>query len=305
MTRLPALSDRSQGTRIVITDSGLGGLLIAASLERRLRESAGPGAFELVYVNAWPDGRFGYNDLPDLAARAEVFDRALAAMSALRPDLILIACNTLSVVYRSTAFSRAPSVPVAGILEEGVELFFEALNGDEEAVLALFGTRTTIGSGEHVRRLRARGIDPDRIAAEACHGVAAAIDKDPDSEAVAGLIDECVLRLLARMPAAPKIYAGLACTHYAYVAEVFRAVLARHAGAAVEVLDPGERLVDGLTRELAARGPGAAPRDVRVEVISKVALAGAQRSAVAWRLETLSPATARALLGYRHVPDLF
>ncbi len=305
MTRLPALSDRLRETRIVITDSGLGGLLIAASLERRLRESGGKGAFRLTYVNAWPDERSGYNDLPDLAARADVFDRALAAMTALKPDLILIACNTLSVVYRSTAFSRAPSVPVAGILETGVDLFFEALNGDEEAALALFGTRTTIGSGEHVRRLRARGIDPDRIAAESCHGVAAAIDKDPDSEAVPGLIDECVLRLLPRMPAVPKIYVGLACTHYGYVAEIFRAAVARHAGASVEVLDPGERLVGELTRELAAREPSAAPREVSVEVISKVALAGAQRNAVAGRLETLSPATAQALLNYRHVPDLF
>src|SRR5512138_169140 len=302
MTRLPALSDRVERTRIVITDSGLGGLLIAASLERRLRESAGRGAFDLVYVNAWPDERFGYNDLPDLAARAAVLDRALTAMTALKPGRILIACNTLSVVYPLTAFSRAPSMPVAGILEEGVELFFEALNGDEEAGLALFGTRTTIGSGEHVRRLKARGIDPDRVAAEACHGVAAAIDKDPDAEAVPGLIDECALRLLSRMPAVPKIFAGLACTHYAYVAEVFRAAVARHAGAAVEVLDPGERLVGGLTRELAVREPGAAPRDVRVEVVSKVALAGAQRSAVARRLEAFSPATARALLEYRHVP---
>ncbi len=305
MTRLPALSDRLPETRIVITDSGLGGLLIAASLERRLRENGGKGAFRLTYVNAWPDERSGYNDLPDLAARANVFDRALTAMTALIPDLILIACNTLSVVYRSTAFSRAPSIPVAGILEEGVELFYEALNDDEEAVLALFGTRTTIGSGEHVRRLRARGIDPDRVAAEACHGVAAAIDKDPDSEAVPGLIDECVLRLLPRMPAVPKIYVGLACTHYAYVAEIFRGALARHSGARVEVLDPGERLIADLTRELTPRGPGEPQRDISVEVISKVALAGTQRNAVAGRLETLSPATAQALLDYRHVPDLF
>ena len=301
----PALADRTGETRIVVTDSGLGGLLIAANLERRLRESGGPGAVRLGYVNAWPDERFGYNDLPDLAARAEVFDRALAAMTALGPSTIVIACNTLSVVYRATAYHRSPAAPVEGILEAGVDLFFEALNGDEESVLALFGTRTTIGSGEHVRRLVARGIDPDRIAAEACHGVAAAIDKDPDAPAVPGLVDACVLRLLARIPSVPRIYAGLACTHYAYVEEIFRGALARHTGARVDILDPGERLVDGLTRDLPLREPRAAPREVAVEVMSKVRLAEPQRRAVARRLEPVSPAAAQALLEYRHVPDLF
>ena len=41
----------------------------------------------------------GYNDLPDVASRAAVLDKALAAMTAFRPGLILIACNTLSVLY--------------------------------------------------------------------------------------------------------------------------------------------------------------------------------------------------------------
>lgn len=305
MAPLPSLAGRTGETRVVITDSGLGGLLITAVLERRLRETGGQGAFRLSYVNAWPDERSGYNDLPDLAARAEVFDRALAAMTALGPSAIVIACNTLSVVYRATAFRRAPAVPVEGILETGVELFFEALNEDEESVLALFGTRTTIGSGEHLRRLKARGIDADRVAAEACPGVAAAIDKDPDAPSVPGLVDACVLRLLPRVPSVPKLYAGLACTHYAYVEEIFRSALARHTGARVEILDPGGRLVDRLTRDLPPRGPRGAPREVTVEIISKVRLAETQTKAVARRLETISPAAAQALVAYRHVPDLF
>jgi len=172
-------------------------------------------------------------------------------------------------------------------------------------VLAVFGTRTTIGSGEHLRRLRARGIDPGRLESEACHGLAAAIDKDPDSTLIPGLIDECVLRVLPRLPAAGKLYAGLACTHYAYVAEVFRSTLARHAGAAVETLNPGERLVEKLTASLTAGGSTAGPSGITVKVLSKVGLAESQRRAVARRIEAISPAAARALRTYHHVPDLF
>ncbi len=296
---------KSGAVTVVITDSGLGGLLVCADLERRLRRTAGDGAVRLIYVNAWPDAHHGYNDLPDPAARAAVFDRALLAMTAFHPDFVLIACNTLSVVYEATAFSRAPLVPVRGILDEGADLFGEALDGDPEGVLALFGTRTTIASGVHVSRLSRRGIDPRRIVTEPCHGLAAAIDKDPDSPAVPGLVEDCVLRVVPRLPAGARLYAGLACTHFAYVAEAFRTSLGRHSGAKVEILDPGKRLVDGLTRGLGERRSATRGEPASVEVVSKVELPEAQRQAVARRLESVSATTARALLEYRRISDLF
>jgi glutamate racemase len=305
MLSLAALEGSSDGTTVVITDSGLGGLLICAGLERRLSGTAGDRTVRLIYVNAWPDEQCGYNDLPDAGARAAVFDRALAAMAAFGPGLILIACNTLSVVYGATAFSRAPAVPVTGILEEGAGLFHEALARDPAGVLVLFGTRTTIGSGEHVRRLVQRGIDPRRLVAEPCPGLAAVIDKDPDSPAIPDLVEDCVKRVGPRLPAGAPLYAGLVCTHYAYVADAFRTSLGRHTRAKVEILDPGGRLVDGLTCGLAARPPQAGGRSVAVEVVSKVELPEAQRRAVARRLEPVSPGTARALLEYRRLPDLF
>lgn len=296
---------KSGAVTVVITDSGLGGLLVCADLDRRLRETAGEGSVRLIYVNAWPDAHHGYNDLPDLAARAALFDGALAAMTAFHPDFVLIACNTLSVIYEATAFSRAPGVPVTGILEAGTELFFEALARDPDGVLALFGTRTTIGSGEHVRRLAERGIEPKRIVAEPCHGLAAVIDKDPDSPLIPGLVDECVLRAAPRLPTAALLYAGLACTHYAYVAEAFRTALCRHTGAEIEILDPGRRLVEVLMSGIGHRRTVSGDRDIAVEVVSKVDLPEAQRQAVARRIEPVSATTARALLEYRRIHDLF
>ncbi|NLH76453.1 MAG: EamA family transporter, partial [Acidobacteria bacterium] len=165
MTTLLDVIGPDRDGRVVLTDSGLGGLSICAGLERRLRTAGGGRRFDLVYVNAWPDEGRGYNDLPGDAARAAVFDRALAAMARYRPDLVVIACNTLSVVYEKTDFARSPVAPVTGIVDAGVELFAEALSGDPAATLVLFGTRTTVASGEHVRRLAARGIDPVTMAA--------------------------------------------------------------------------------------------------------------------------------------------
>src|SRR5512136_624733 len=112
MKSLPELLGEGHGWRIVITDSGLGGLSICTDLERRLRASQAGRKIDLIYVNAWPDAGYGYNDLPNPAARAAVLDKALAAMMGFRPGLILIACNTLSVLYELTAFAKPAPVPV-------------------------------------------------------------------------------------------------------------------------------------------------------------------------------------------------
>lgn len=305
MKSLLDLLGEKRDWRIALTDSGLGGLSICAGLEARLRLAGGPRKIDLVYVNAWPEAGRGYNDLPDTAARAAVLDRALAAVAGYRPDLVVIACNTLSVLYGSTAFAGSPAVPVAGIIDRGVDLFAGALRDNAAATLVLFGTRTTIESGEHARRLVLRGFDARRIRAAACHGLAGVIDKDPGSPALPGLVDECVSRALAGTGLEAPVFAGLVCTHYAYVYDLFRRALRRITGADADVLDPGESLIDALTAGLGAEGtdgPGPPPS---VEVVSKVDLSEAQRRAVARRLRPISPRTARALMEYAHVPELF
>ncbi len=283
---------------LVITDSGLGGLAVCAAAERAL-------GCRLTYVNAWPEQTSGYNDLPDIRSRAQVFDRALAAMAALRPDRIVIACNTLSIVYEHTAFSRSPAVPVLGIVEAGVDLFFATLTAQPSASAVLVGTRTTIESGAHRNGLIDRGIAPGRIAAVACHGLAKAIETDFGGESVAGFIERCTRSAAESAPPGEPLYLGVCCTHYTYVRDELAAALERHSGRRVRVLDPGDRLVEEIVRgggaELAPPGD-ARPR---VTVISKVEMDDRKRRTMAARVEAVSPATAAALLAYTRVPDLF
>ncbi len=122
---------------------------------------------------------------------------------------------------------------------------------------------------------------------------------------MAGLVDECVSRALSGAVIEGPLFAGLACTHYAYVAGLFRRSLRRLAGTRVEVLDPNERLVEALAAGMAGPAADTGATAVTVEVVSKVALAEPQRRAVARRLEPVSPATARALMDYTHIPTLF
>jgi glutamate racemase len=286
-----------------ITDSGLGGLSVCAAIERALRV-AGHRDARITYFNIWPEADAGYNDMPDLAARARVLDRALSAMAAHAPDRIVIACNTLSIVYEATAFRQMPPVPVLGIIDAGVGLFADGLQAEPDASIVLFGTRSTIESGTHRRRLLERGVEVRRITAVPCHGLAKAIETDPDSQAVTDFIEQYTAAAAQAAPPGHQLLLGVCCTHFTYVAGEMRAALARHCGGEVRTLDPTERLV----REVV--GPaGAAPREgeavVPVRVISKVAMDDAKRRAVARRIGRTSPLTADALLAYTRVPELF
>jgi len=290
---------------LLITDSGLGGLGICAGIEHALRTSGAPAGVRLTYFNAWPEEGVGYNSMPDAAARVACFDRALDRMAAARPDRIVIACNTLSVLYGQTAFARNRRLPVTGIIDQGLDLFSRALAAAPSSRIALFGTRITIASGIHRDGLIARGISPGRIAAAGSHGLAGAIEKDMTSGDVDRLITEGVAQIAFAGRGRGAVFAGLCCTHFGYVADRFRAALQAHTGQPVRVLDPNQGLVDRVVQELESpvdAGPASPPV---VSVISKVRLDERARAGIARLVADVSPATAAALSSYSHVPDLF
>ncbi len=289
---------------LLITDSGLGGLAVCAAAERALRGTPG---LRITYFNAWPSEDGGYNDLPDIEARAVAFEPALAGMSALDPDQIVIACNTLSVVYLHTRFRRTTRIPVLGIVDAGIDLFRDALEADGDGSIVLFGTRTTIESGAHRDGLIARGVARDRIATVACHGLARAIESDPDGDEIAKHIDRCTAIAGDADPKGSRVYLGVCCTHYTYVREEMRSALERRVDREVRTLDPNDRLVAEIVRvtRTATAATGPTSGEARVTVVSKVIMDDRKRQSMAARLVTVSAATASALLAYTRVPDLF
>ncbi len=341
--------DATPFAHLVITDSGIGGLSACAAIERMLRDRLRPtsdvrhptsGAVggasapcaRLTYFNAWPNDGSGYNDMPDIAARAQVFDRALNAMASLAPDRIVIACNTLSIVYERTAFrrtpgadGRTPAIPVLGIVDAGAELFHQALLADPASSIVLMGTRTTIESDVHRARLLREGVEPGRIGTVACHGLAKAIETDARPEAIGDLMDGCAAAAAAANLAGDRLLLGLCCTHYSYVSDELCAALERSCGREVRALDPNERLVEQALSDVwfraeartapaefgtassrqEHRGEAEEPAAVSVRVVSRVEMSERSVKAIAERIAGVSPATADALLSYTRVPDLF
>ncbi len=289
---------------IVIVDSGLGGLSICADIAGRFVEKCSFKHVDLTYVNAWPEQNRGYNALPDMATRIRVFDAALMACLQFNPDMILIACNTLSILYPQTPFASAAKVPVVGIVDFGVQMVFEQLQNNPESQAVILGTLMTVNSQTHKKRLVGKGIVPQRIIGQPCDQLATQIESGPASQIVNGMIDRYLGEAAGKIQKnnAP-VFAVFCCTHFNYSRELFRSWLKHHLGDNVTIINPNSALSDHL---LGLYPDGVvAETMVKVSVVSRIVWNDEKVKAIADVVSEISPQTAEALRNYQQDVNLF
>ena len=144
-SRTPTRSSPGRRITIAVTDSGLGGLSIMAEAAARMKAARSFRSVDLVFWNALFSNDSGYNSLPTREDKIRVFDSALRSLAeTVKPDLILVGCNTLSVLLGDVPFARESDIPVLGIIDTGVAMMAEALAEHPEAKGVLLGTLTTI-----------------------------------------------------------------------------------------------------------------------------------------------------------------
>ena len=97
---------RDSGPRLLVFDSGLGGLTVLAPVAQ-----ARPDA-DLVYVA--DDACFPYGDLAEAALVARVVGLMEDLVARWRPDLVVIACNTASTLVLEPLRRRFPDLPFVG-----------------------------------------------------------------------------------------------------------------------------------------------------------------------------------------------
>lgn len=290
---------------IVVTDSGLGGLSVVADLAARLPGSGIARSARVVFVNALLDDAIGYNDLRDEADKVRVFDAALAATeSRYRPDLILVACNTLSVFYEKTEHARKGTTETVSIVPMGADLIEQTLKATPDATAIIFATKGTIDSGAHRRLLVGRGVPDARIVGQACPKLTGAIERGAHSEETAVRIRGFVEEAIGRLPEKKgPLVVSLNCTHFGYARPLWEETFEKLGYPGVKVLDPNPLMTDLVLREGAPRR--FPETKVTVEVVSKTPITPAVKAALGALLRTTSPATADALEHWTHAPDLF
>ena len=301
---LPALLAKDSIT-IVVTDSGLGGLSVVADAAEKFSRQQVFKEVNLVFFNALFSDQGGYNSLPTREEKLHVFSNALQSMQdRYAPDIILVACNTLSVLIPDTGFVRTSAVPVVGIIEDGIAQIAAQLRDQPTAINILFATQTTVDEGTHLSGLRALGFSDAQVMTQSCPQLTLYIEQGFDSMDTELLIDAYVDEALSRMGKTDgPLSVSFNCTHFGYALEFWQQAFASRGVEVAAYLDPNTRLVNFLLpAELQQRYPRA---KVTVKVVSMTDIPPESRDSIGRWLHGVSPRTATALRNFEHIPDLF
>lgn len=203
---------------VVITDSGLGGLAVLDDIAKKIAGSGYYKRVNLIFVNALFNANYGYNSLNSREEKIHVFSSVLSGIeNNFHPDVILIGCNTLSVIYRETDFVKESNTPVIGIVESGVKLISDRLSQNEKSAVIITGTVTTISEDSHRKALLKRGFSEERIIPQACPELQSYIERNPDGEDTEMLITVYIEEALSQLPeGVESIYLSLNCSHFGY-----------------------------------------------------------------------------------------
>jgi glutamate racemase len=296
---------QKENVTIAVTDSGLGGLSVMAEAVRRMIEAGVFKKADFVFFNALFSTEGGYNSLKTREEKVRVFSSALESLEKnFHPDLILIGCNTLSVLYHDTAFSRKTNIPVVGIVEAGVEMISQGLRDQPDSKAIIFGTPTTVSEGTHKKRLVEQGFDPARIIVQSCPELESYIEKDYAGDETEMLISACVDEALQKITAPrPPLLVSLNCTHFGYSLPLWEKAFQDAGVKPQSFLNPNSRMIDFLFRaKYSHRFP---KTETTARVVSMVEISPEKIQSLGKWLQNISPETAEALRHYKLDPALF
>lgn len=288
--------------RIGITDSGVGGLSVCAEVEAKLRRSPIQDDIELLYLNAAIEDDYAYNSMPDRQTKLQAFDRFLhSVQKRYQPDLLFIACNTLSVLYQDPYFDHHRHIPIEGIVHTGARGMLAAFERENDITFIVFATPTTVEEAVYSRCLKEHGIPANQVAEQACPGLPDAISNDGSGQLAASLLREFVPAALEQFEHIPEnVAAFLGCTHYGYQAGQFEEAL-HPLVSRLRIINPNEGAADTILSNLNTE-PG--PGSLKVEFITRYAIPNVAIKSLSGYIGAKAPATLSALKNFMLVPEL-
>ena len=289
-----------------MTDSGLGGLSIAAGFLAASHRYAIP--LNLIYFNALPAQDRGYNRMRNQAEKIAVFNQVLtAAIRRFDPRVLAVACNTLAVLLPEIPILKAYSGDIVDIIYHGTIEVQNQIEPDEDCDLIIFGTETTIQADVHRSFFSRPPHRFRRVVAQSCRGLPSAIERGSTSTLTNRIINESVRAALRQLPdKSRKVTLLLACTHFGYVADVFRTALQQAGVTEVRIIDPNSGMIKRLIKSVQSRaGQSLQPEDIRIRILSKCPLLGEEITTIANLVRPVSEEIATALENYELLPDLF
>ncbi|WP_112322672.1 glutamate racemase [Oceanibium sediminis] len=227
---------------IGVFDSGLGGLTVLHTLQRRFPGQA------FTYLGDHAHAPYG------VRPAQQIVDLSMAGVGTLFHagcELVVMACNTASAVaLRSMQeYWVPPDRRVLGVLVPMIEAIAGRPWADKGAPTPVgplgvhfYATPATVQSGAFGRELslRASGIT---LVETPCPGLVDALEAG-ESAAARALVHDCTGVALARMPAPDAVVLG--CTHYPLARDAFVAALPK----GTRLLDQGRTVAEALSAYL-------------------------------------------------------
>jgi glutamate racemase len=231
----------TQAPKILVFDSGLGGLTVYREIAR-LRPEAD-------YIYLADDAAFPYGALSEAGLVARVQSVLDAAIAEHAPDLVVIACNTASTLVLPPLRAAYPALPFVGTVP-AVKPAAERSRSQMISVLATPGTvardytRTLIAT--HAGHCRVTLVGSEHLASIA---EAEMKGETIDDGEIAGEIAPCFVRDVESGARTDTIV--LACTHYPLLQDYFE----RLAPWPVEWIDPAPAIARRVDAVLSERFP--------------------------------------------------
>jgi glutamate racemase len=243
--------------------------------------------------------------MPSIEIKANVFNEALLNMEKkLSPDLILIACNTLSIVYPFTRFATNSRTPVLGIVEFGVELILSEMKKNYNSEVIILGTETTINSQVHEKKLIAMGIKGNRIISQSIPDLESEIQDSPESERVQELINIYLKEAHRKLNSSSvPIIIALCCTHYGFSLSVFYSTLKKLTNREFVILNPNDMMINSMVLE--EKHNYFLETKMTVKVVSRTVIDEIEKKSIGGIINFHAPLSSAALFNYEYNPELF
>jgi glutamate racemase len=242
--------------RIVFADSGIGALdIMSRFLGRYHRKPLFTGA-SLIFIDT------GGVDA----------DKSMSKINALKPDLLLIACNGMSSNYVESRWPTQATYPVIHMLPFGTDLWGKALTNDSSGTVITYVSATTTDT--YVPLLEEKyQLDRHQIHSQSCaDAVTDIMMKGPDSDEAVEDISKCVKQSWQKLSEDNKngtLYLGMGCTAFGFSSKHWKkAIQDEGATGKVEVLDPNQNMADWLfeNRPSSASEVNASVQDFDIEL---------------------------------------
>ena len=269
-------------------------MAVMAAFMQKIR-SKGIGV-DAIFFNAQYARDLGYKRLTQ-KGQIRIFDSVLQRIEALyKPDIIAIACNTLSVVYQKTDYKKNAKTIVLDIINTGKKLITES----RVSHIIEIAMPTTVASGIYKNPMKKHiGIASDTQLPDAIeNNYTEPIDRYLDR------IFKKVPRTIINKKQPVALFLG--CTHFPLIADLFLTKAKRHGIQVQELLNPNTAFSLAVFNKVMEQGAqNLSNQPISVAVVSRMRFQDAEVNNMANLIETYDRESAQALRDYQWSETLF